>query len=157
MSDMLVKLLGIPDDSADVARLREDGINIRRIQPYESSVLRRFVSNAFNEAWADEAATAFTHQPVTCFIATREKKMIGFAVYECTRRNFFGPTGVLPEHRGKGVGKTLFLASLRGMYEYGYAYAIIGGVGPVDFYRGCCGATLIPDSDPRIYGDNLER
>jgi len=154
---MLVKLLNIPDDSADIARLKEEGINIRRVQPYEISILRRFVTQTFSEGWADEVMNAFTHQPVTCFIATKDKKITGFGPYECPRRNYFGPTGVLPECRGKGVGKALFLACMRGLYDWGYAYAVIGGAGPVDFYAKCIGATVIPDSVPGIYTDGLER
>lgn len=37
----------------------------------------------------------------------------------------------------------------------GYAYAIIGGVGPVAFYEKCVGARVIPDSTPGIYRDFL--
>lgn len=154
---MLVSLLDIPDDRADIDRLSEEGILIRRIQPYELSILRRFVLKHFSEAWADEVMSAFTHQPVTCFVATREKKIIGFAAYECTRRGFFGPTGVDNAYRGKGVGKALFLACLRGMYEMGYAYGIVGGVGPADFYAKCAGAIPIPGSTPGVYVDSLDR
>lgn len=157
MPDMLVSLLNIPDFSEDIKALKEEGINIRRIQPYEVSVLRRFVEQHFNEAWADEVMTAFTHQPVTCFVATKDKKIIGFAAFECTRRDYFGPTGVDNTFRGKGVGKALFLASLQALYDMGYAYAIIGGVGPADFYSKCASATVIPDSAPGIYVDGLER
>ena len=34
----------------------------------------------------------------------------------------------------------------------GYAYAIIGGVGPQDYYKKVCGAFVIPGSDVGIYG-----
>ena len=37
----------------------------------------------------------------------------------------------------------------------GYAYGIIGGVGPAEFYAKTVGATLIPDSTPGIYTDML--
>ena len=158
MADMLVNLLALPDDSAEVARLQEqERILIRRVQPYEISLLRRFVQKHFSETWADEVINAFTHQPVTCFIATHERRIIGFGAYECTRRDYFGPTGVNPEYRGKGIGKVLLLACLRGLYEMGYAYAVIGGVGPADFYTKCCGAIPIPDSTPGVYVDLLER
>lgn len=157
MPDMLVNLLKLPNDHEEVERLGVEGILIRRIQPYELSVLRRFIHQNFSESWADEVMTAFSHQPVTCFVATQDKNVIGFAAYECTRRNFFGPTGVLEKYRGKGVGKALLLACLRGMYEMGYVYAIIGGVGPVEFYSKAVGATVIPDSAPGIYVDMLER
>ena len=137
MPDMFVKLLEIPDDSADIARLKAEGINVRGIRAYERSVLHRFVTQNFDEAWGDECLSAFSHEPVTCFVATHERKIVVFACYECTCRNFFGPTGVLKEYRGKDIGKVLLLASLRALLEMGYAYCIIGGVGPADFYTKC--------------------
>ncbi len=157
MPDMLVKLYTIPDDSDDVERLKAEGITIRRVASYEGSALRRFVLDNFSELWADEAMIGCYQHPRSCFIATHEKKIIGFACYECTRRDFFGPTGVLESYRGKGIGKALYLACLRAMYEMGYAYAIIGGAGPTGFYEKCSGATIIPDSKPGIYTDMLER
>jgi len=155
--DMFVKLLEIPEDSGAVAKLKDEGINIRRIRPYERSVLHRFVMANFSEAWGDEVLNAFSRDPVTCFVATHEKKIIGFGCYETTCKDYFGPTGVLKEYRGKDIGKVLLLACLRALLEMGYAYCVIGGVGPADFYTKCCGATLIPDSVPGIYGDSLER
>jgi GNAT superfamily N-acetyltransferase len=119
--------------------------------------LRQFSLDNFSAAGADEVEAAFSYQPITCFIATYEKRIVGFAAYECTRRNYFGPTGVHPDFRGKGIGKALLLASLRAMLELGYAYAIIGGVGPTEFYSSCAGAILIPDSTPGVYTDMLAR
>lgn len=156
MPDMFVNLLKLPDDSKEVAALAKQGVKIRRISPYESSLLRDFAAT-FSAYWADEVMNAFIHQPPTCFIATFERKIIGFAAYECTRRDFFGPTAVHADWRGKGIGKALLLAALRAMLEYGYAYAIIGGVGPEDFYSKCIGATVIPDSKPGIYEGRLDR
>lgn len=37
------------------------------------------------------------------------------------------------------------------MHQQGYAYAIIGWVGPVEFYKKTVGAAIIPDSAPGIY------
>jgi len=42
------------------------------------------------------------------------------------------------------------------MREAGFVYAIIGGVGPVEFYEKCVGAKLIPDSTPGIYRYSLK-
>jgi GNAT superfamily N-acetyltransferase len=106
--------------------------------------LREFITKHFTVGWADEAAVSFHHQPVSCFVAHAKGAIIGFAVYECTRRNYFGPTGVDPAWRGAGIGKALFLASLAGLRELGYTYAIIGDAGPVDFYRKTVGAIEIP-------------
>jgi hypothetical protein len=48
------------------------------------------------------------------------------------------------------------LASLHGLRELGYVYAIIGGVGPIEFYQKTVGAIIIPDSSPGIYSDLLK-
>ena len=82
---------------------------------------------------------------------------VGFAAYECTRRGYFGPTGVLPTEQGKGIGKALLLASLAALREMGYVYAIIGNAGPVRFYQKTVGAIVIPGSDPGIYTGSLKK
>jgi len=41
------------------------------------------------------------------------------------------------------------------MRAQGYAYAIIGGVGPQDFYAKTVGAVLIDGSSPGVYGGTL--
>ncbi len=85
------------------------------------------------------------------WIATRNDHLIGFACADATAKGFFGPTGVAEAERGKGTGEALLMATLRGMREAGYAYAIIGGAGPVDFYRKRLDAIEIPGSVPGIY------
>jgi predicted N-acetyltransferase YhbS len=63
---------------------------------------------------------------------------------------------VLESQRGRGIGQGLLLAALHELAHDGYAYAIIGGVGPVDFYIKGCGATLIPNSSPGLYKGMLK-
>lgn len=152
MPDLLVNLLKLPAFEPALAA----GISIRRAQPFEITPVRRFVETHFNVAWADEVSVGFANKPVSVFIATREGCVIGFAAYECTRRGFFGPTGVTQAERGAGIGKLLLLASLWALREMGYVYGVIGGVGPAEFYRKAVGAILIPDSDPGIYQDFLK-
>jgi predicted N-acetyltransferase YhbS len=53
--------------------------------------------------------------------------------------------------RGTGLGKALLLAALRAMAADGYAYAVIGGAGPVDFYVKTVGAIPIEGSEPGLY------
>jgi len=53
--------------------------------------------------------------------------------------------------RGRGVGKILLLMALHDMRANGYGYAIIGGVGPAEFYTKVSGAVIIPDSSPGVY------
>jgi len=93
----------------------------------------------------------FARQPISVFIAILEREVVGFAAYECTRRGFFGPMGVIDRAHGKGVGKALLIAALWGLREMGYVYAIVGAAGPVPFYQKTVGAIIIPDSEPGIY------
>jgi predicted N-acetyltransferase YhbS len=148
MADLLVNLLKLPSFEQD--------LRVRRAQPFELTPVRRFVETNFSLSWADEISVGFAHQPVSVFVATIERELVGFAAYECTRRGFFGPTGVIPAAQGKGIGKALLLASLIALREMGYVYAIIGAAGPVDFYRNTVGAIAIPDSEPGIYTDLLK-
>ena len=153
MPDLLVNLLKLPalKPSPDV------DIRIRRAQAFEITPVRRFIEEKFSIAWADEISVGFANQPVTVFIATRGGRVIGFAGYECTRKAFFGPTGVDESERGRGVGRNLLLAALWGLRELGYVYAIIGAAGPVEFYQEAVGAIVIPDSEPGIYTDLLKK
>ena len=155
MPDMLVDLLRLSPLEAEMDKLRRAGLLIRRAQPWELTAVREFVAREFGQSWADEISIGFAHQPVTIYVALREGRLAGFAAYECTRKNFFGPTGVIESERGRGVGRALLLASLWGLRELGYAYAVIGGVGPAAFYERAVGARLIPDSTPGIYADPL--
>ncbi|MDQ3917056.1 MAG: GNAT family N-acetyltransferase [Acidobacteriota bacterium] len=155
MPDMLVNLMCLPTPDASADEMRRAGVVIRRARPWELTPVREFVTRHFKRAWADEMSVGFARQPVSVFVALREGGLRGFAAYECTRKNFFGPTGVAEEERGRGLGRALLLACLRALRESGYAYAIIGGVGPVQFYERAVGATLIPDSSPGVYADPI--
>lgn len=155
MPDMLVNLLRLPPARPALEELRRAGLVVRRARPWELTPVCGFVAEHFGRAWADEISVGFARQPVTVFVSLREGRLVGFAAYECTRKNFFGPTGVVEGERGRGLGRALLLASLRGLRELGYAYAVIGGVGPVEFYERAVGARLIPDSSPGVYADPL--
>lgn len=152
---MLVNLLRLPPVEPALAELRGAGLLVRRARPWELSQVREFVAREFSRAWADEVAVGLVRQPVTVFVALRDGRLVGFAAYECTRKDFFGPTGVVEAERGRGLGRALLLAALRGLRELGYAYAIVGGVGPLEFYERAVGARLIPDSSPGVYADPL--
>lgn len=157
MPDLLVNLLKLPPPQPLLHESRENGIVVRRAQPFEITLVRQFIEKSFSVAWADEISVGFANKPITVFIATRDSRVVGFAGYECTRKAFFGPTGVAETERRHGVGKALLIAALWGLRELGYVYGIIGGAGPVEFYHAAVGATLIPDSEPGIYTDLLKK
>lgn len=151
MADLLVNLLKLPKREQTSAEFV-----VQRPQPFELSLVRSFIAENFSPKWADEIAIGFARQPVSVFVATIDRELIGFAGYECTRRAFFGPMGVLDSAQSKGAGKALLLASLWALREMGYVYAIIGAAGPVRFYQKTVGAIVIPDSEPGIYTDLLK-
>ena len=156
MPDMLVNLLTLPRLETALQEMVDAGIVIRRAQPFEIALVRSFIESNFSVAWADEVSVGFASKPVSVFIATLEKEIVGFAAYECTRRSFFGPTGVIENARGGGVGKALLLACLWGLREMGYVYGVIGRAGPVEFYEKTVGAVVIQGRDPGIYTDLLK-
>jgi predicted N-acetyltransferase YhbS len=157
MPDMLVKLYTLPPIEPHIESMRQRGIVIRRARPYEITPVRAFVETNFAQAWADEITVGFANKPTSVFIAHREDQVLGFAAYECTARAYFGPMGVLESQRGSGIGKVLLIACLHGLAELGYAYGIIGGAGPTEFYTRAVGAISIADSVPGIYANLLKK
>jgi GNAT superfamily N-acetyltransferase len=152
MQDMLVRLIGLPDVSlAEAGLLKKEKVVFRRALAPEKHLVRNWVMEHFGEYWQSETEVAFSRQPVSCWLAQRGNKILGFACYESTARNFFGPTGTLESERGKGIGKILLIKTLESMREMGYAYAIIGGVGPAEFYEKAVNAKIIEGSEISIY------
>lgn len=157
MPDMLVKLYELPQLYSQLRKTEKQGFVVRRPNPWEKAILVEWIRDHFGLAWAAECETAFASNPPSCFVAVEKDALIGFACHDCTRWNFFGPTGVAPNARGKGVGLSLLLACLHAMRNNGYAYAIIGGVGPAEYYSKTVGATMIEGSSPGIYDLGLLR
>ena len=151
MPDMLVRLYELPNPEGYYRRAGEAGADARRAESWDRFALRSFIEANFWEAWAAEADLAFSGHPITAFVATVEGRIAGFAAYECSRRGFFGPTGVREDLRGRGLGAALLFRCLEAMSDLGYAYAVIGGVGPHAYYEKVCGAFVIPGSETGIY------
>ena len=156
MPDMLVRLYDLPEVHSSRGRASASGFSVRRAEPWVRERMRSFARRCFGELWAIEADRAFNHSPITAYVAVNGSEIGGFAVYECTRRGFFGPTGVREDLRGKGIGAALLFRCLNSMIEMGYAYAVIGGVGPAEFYEKVCGAFVIPGSEVGVYRPLLE-
>jgi len=149
--DMLVKLYDLPDSRVAFERLRERGIQIRRALAAEKHKIAAWVRASFGDGWASETEIAFSRQPISCFIAVKDAGILGFACHDVTCRDFFGPTGVEPEARRNGIGTGLLFACLDDMRGQGFAYAIIGGVGPAAYYSKAVGAVPIEGSEPGVY------
>jgi hypothetical protein len=147
--DMLVPLLMLPEPEPALERARLVSVTVRRAKVWEEPALRAFLAGErFARTWAPEAAVAFARQPAAVFLALRGERIVGFAAYDCGNRGIFGPTGVAREERRGGVATALLLRTLADMRAIGYVYAIIGAVGPAEFYERVAGAVLLPSAWP---------
>jgi GNAT superfamily N-acetyltransferase len=155
MPDMLVKLYDLPPLQPALDGAARHGCLVCRATSLDKAATLAWVGAGF-PAWCAEVEAAFARLPVSCFIAQREQSVIGFACFDATCANFFGPTAVAENERGHGIGRTLLLAALHAQQAQGYAYAIIGGVGPAAYYEKTVGAVLIEGSTPGIYAHRLK-
>ena len=148
MPDMLVKLYDLPPLEPVVKLQAENGVTIRRAMPPEKSLVLPWIRERFGEFWVSESDVAFGNAPPTIWLAHRKDELLGFACYDTTNRNFFGPTGVDEAERGQGIGTALLLAALHAMRAAGYMYGIIGWAGPTAYYKKTVNAIVIPDAEP---------
>ena len=147
--DMLVKLYEVQDDLPLMEKLKSEGILIKKAMAPDLTKITSWVKDTFGQGWADECTAGILVGG--CWIAVKDQQVIGFACYDATLPDFFGPTGVLEEMRGRGIGRALLIRCLLSMKEKGYAYAIIGSAGPMDFYKKAVGAIPIEGSVPGAY------
>ncbi|KPF84260.1 GNAT family acetyltransferase [alpha proteobacterium AAP38] len=146
--DLLVKLYALPPGPDPLP----PGITLRRALAPEAPLILPWIAARFGEGWRAEAAVALSACPTHIHIAHDDAgTLLGFACHDVTARGLFGPTGVDEGARGTGLGKALLLASLRAMAADGYAYAVIGGAGPVEFYQKAVDAIPIAGSEPGLY------
>lgn len=151
MTDLVVPLYRLPSPTSQLAMLSQEGVVIRRAMAYEAHKVLSWVEERFGRGWRSEVACAFGRTPVSCFVALKQQTLVGFAAYDVTYLNFFGPTGVDVSHRGKGVGTALLNAALDALKHRGYAYAIIGNASNAEFYLRTVGAIPLGDSPPGAY------
>lgn len=143
--DMLVNLTTLPQLPSLPA-----GIKLKRAFPGDKNIILDFIKNNFQESWRNEAEYALMQNPPACFVATENGKLLGFACYDASAKGFFGPIGVLPSERGKGIGAALLIHTLKAMRAAGYGYSIIGWVdGPEEFYEKVVNAQAIVGGEPQ--------
>ncbi len=76
MADMLVKLYNIPNSYEIEKKLSEEGIKIKKALAPDRSRIIDFSRACAKEDYSDEVTAAFSNNPITCYIATKEKKII---------------------------------------------------------------------------------
>lgn len=157
MKDMLVRLMALPNIHEQEEYLHHRGIVIRRPIAPEKNLVSDWVKQHFSEFWANEIEVAFSRQPISCFVAQKDNEILGFSCYETTAKGFFGPTGTIEAARGQGIGRVLLIKALQALKEQGYAYGIIGGVGPEEYYKKTVNAVVIEGSEKSVYENLLRR
>lgn len=111
-----------------------------------------WIRATFGGTWPEEARDGWNW-----FARDAKQRTLGFCTYEQREQKFwwleewlgqldvgfFGPMGVDPRARNKKIGFILAQRALMSLKERGFGRAIIGAVGPVEFYERCCGAVVI--------------
>lgn len=153
MADMLVNLYEITYKM----NIKKE-IRIERLIAPDRRKLISFVQENFKENFVDECKVACSNNPITCFVAIKNKKIVGFICYEATAKNFVGPMGVLKEERKQGIGEALMLTCLKSMKDMGYAYAILGAPAEnaISFHEKVTNAILIPSKTMGVYTRMIE-
>ena len=101
MADMLVNLLRLPPAEELYAELqRKYDVHIRRAMTPDKFRIVEWVKEHSTLSAAGECDTCFSRIPVSCFIATRGQNILGYACYNATAPDFFGPTKVLEDEQG---------------------------------------------------------
>lgn len=157
MQDMLVKLYELENDWSFIKEQENNGFSIRKPIGPEIKFIIDWVTERFGEGWGSEVSISLSNTPKSCFIAMQSNRLVGFACYDATALGLFGPTGIDESFRGKGIGTALLFACLLDMKLKGYQYAVIGGVGPTQFYEKTVGAKIIEGSSPGFYKEILKK
>ena len=94
--DMIANLIQLPREK------ELDGIKIKRVFAGEKMRVLDYIREHFSEGWVYEAENAIMQHK--CFIATKDGQILGFACYDASAKDYFGPIGVTESTRGTGVG-----------------------------------------------------
>ncbi|WP_102026451.1 GNAT family N-acetyltransferase [Salirhabdus sp. Marseille-P4669] len=136
--DLIVDLSEVDDE------LKEKNA-IRRLTEDDLEAIKRFIVEEFDARWLGNFENLHGEE-LPVFLALQDEEIVGFACYDTFegKKGYFGPMGVAKHHRLASVGKELLQRSLVDMSKKGYAYAILGGAGPIEFYEKNCNAKVIP-------------
>jgi mycothiol synthase len=130
------------DTAADEARLKQSGIEVRRLAASDADAFAAYLGSNWDWAWKVESMTSLKRDPVSAHLALRDGQIIGFACHNIAAPGQFGPMGVQPDQRRSGIGGVLLKRCLADLRDEGLAQADIQWVGPITFYERNAGATL---------------
>ena len=126
--DLLLKLYEINDDPKIMERIAENGIKIKRVMPMNTTKVYDFIRDNFAPTWADECMPSIINGD--CYVAVKDRELLGFFAIDTPAKGFTGPVGVLPSARRMGISRALGLVGIKAMRNKGYKYAVSGRVHP---------------------------
>ena len=116
-------------------RLTSEGVAIRRCSVEEAESVSTWAGKTSGiPFWRVEVRLAFENTPPTVLVAEASGKLLGFSAYSPTRANQFGPIGVDPSERKRGVGTVLLFKALQELKLAGYTEAVIPWTEHLFFY-----------------------
>lgn len=112
----------------------KEGIVFHEVEASEENKVVSWVTEKFSACWGIEASMAIHEPEGGVWIAEKDGEILGFSVYGGLEPNWFGPIGVDPKARGKGLGTILLYKCLESLRLRGYRYIIIPWTNHLFFY-----------------------
>lgn len=112
-----------PDILALEQRLAREGIAIRPVRPADLPTLMPFIARHFGWDWYRFAQEYLLQlfgpgsDEIAFFVATMGEEIVGYCQQ---RRERFGPFGVMPALRNRGIGRLLLFRCLEAMLAKGF-------------------------------------
>lgn len=78
MADMLVKLFNISAPVKEEEIFLKNGIRFKRALAPDRNKIIEYSKTCGGEDYSAEVRAAFANNPITCYIATKDKELIGF-------------------------------------------------------------------------------
>jgi mycothiol synthase len=117
---------------------------VRRAAADDCLRVIEFVRSRFGSIWAFETRPVFRRERPTVVVAERDDEIVGFSAW-CANNaalGTYGPSGVAPEARGRGIGSLLLEETLHQMYQDGFRSVLIQWAAALPFYEIVAGASV---------------
>ncbi len=123
-------------------RCASAGYEVLRLPSERIDVDAKQVEQSFSKGWAFEVRrAALQNQGVHIAIEQASGKLAAFAAHDGNNAGlgWFGPTGTMPAHRGRGLGGALLMSCLIDIQRAGLSHCQVAWIGPRDFYEKIAG------------------
>ncbi len=118
-------------------RCERQGYRILRLPKERLETDAATIAEVFSQGWAFEMRRSqHICDGVHVAIEAATGVLAGFAAHDGNNagRGWFGPTGILEPHRGRGLGAALLMACLLDVREAGHVRCQVAWIGPREFY-----------------------